>query len=140
MMVHYTLATTIAHDEQILLIRMSISLKRLEAREPLLPQAVLGQHAADGFAEDLAAAPFLHELVHGDFLERARARRVCAVQFLRALLARCVQLRAVGGDHVVAAVGRRVEDWFVLAHECQGYRRGDSSERPWVAANVEVVP
>ena len=52
-----------------------------------------------------------------------------AVEFLGALFAGGVELGAVCGDDVVAAVGGGDEDGFVLAHECQGY-----------AADVEVVP
>lgn len=63
-----------------------------------------------------------------------------AVEFLGALFAGGVELGAVCGDDVVAAVGGGVEDGFVLAHECQGYGGSDAAESAWVAADVEVVP
>lgn len=65
---------------------------------------------------------------------------MCAVEFLGALFAGGVELGAVCGDDIVAAVGGGVEDWFVLAHEGEGYGRGDAAEGAWVAADVEVVP
>lgn len=65
------------------------------------------------------------------------------VQLLPALLARGVQVRAVGYDDVVAAVGRGLPDRLVLAHEQDGdagreaaegrrreLRRGGRGERP----------
>lgn len=63
-----------------------------------------------------------------------------AVEFLGALFARGVELGAVCGNDVVAAVGGGVEDGFVLAHEGEGYGGGDAAEGAWVAADVEVVP
>lgn len=63
-----------------------------------------------------------------------------AVQFLFALLARDVDLCAVGRDNVVTAVGRRVEDGLVLAHEGEGYARGEAAEGAFVAGDIDVVP
>lgn len=43
-------------------------------------------------------------------------------------LAACyVQRSAIGHDDVVAAVGRRVEDGLVLAHEDDGNARGEAA-------------
>lgn len=63
-----------------------------------------------------------------------------AVELLEALFARDVQVCAVNGYDVVAAVGRGVVDGFVLAHEGQGDGRGDAAEGAGVGANVEEVP
>ena len=65
---------------------------------------------------------------------------MCAVEFLEALLARRVQLGAVCGYHVVATVGRWVEDGLVLAHECECYGRGYAAEGAWIRPYVEVMP
>ena len=65
---------------------------------------------------------------------------MCAVEFLGALFAGGVQVCAVGGYDIVAAVGRGVEDGLVFAHEGQGDGRGDAAEGPGVAADVDVVP
>jgi hypothetical protein len=65
---------------------------------------------------------------------------VRAVQLLCALLARDVDVFAVGGDHVVAAVGGGVEDGLVLAHEGDGYAGGEAAEGAFVAGDVNVVP
>ena len=45
---------------------------------------------------------------------------MCAVEFLEALLAGCVKVCAIYGNYVVAAVGRGIEDWLVLAHQREG--------------------
>ena len=50
------------------------------------------------------------------------------VLLLPALLAGSVQVRAVGHDDVVAAVGRGIPDGFVLAHEKDGDPRGETAE------------
>jgi hypothetical protein len=126
--------------EQILLIRMRAALERLEPGKTLLAQAVLRQHAADGLAEDLAATPFRHHAVHVDLLETAGSRRVRAVQLLEALLARCVQVRAVDGYDIVAAVGRGVEDGLVLAHQGERYRGGYATQGAGVRADVDEMP
>lgn len=51
------------------------------------------------------------------------------VELLPALLARRVQVVAVGDDDVVAAVGRRVEDGLVFSHEQDGDAGGEPAER-----------
>jgi len=98
---------------------MRPALKRLQARQPQLPQPILGQHAAHSLAQHLAASPLGDHAVHADFFERAGARCVCAVEFLEALFARGVNVGAVDGDDVVAAVGGGVEYGLVFAHEGQ---------------------
>lgn len=50
------------------------------------------------------------------------------VHLLPALLAGRVQVRAVGYDDVVAAVGRGRPDGFVLAHKEDGDARGEAAE------------
>jgi len=95
---------------------MRFALKRLQPSQPLVPQPVLGQHAAHRFPQHLAAAELLHQHVHGDALERARPRVVSVVRLAELLLAGCVERRAVGHDHVVAAVGGGVPDGLVFAH------------------------
>lgn len=65
---------------------------------------------------------------------------MCAVQFLEALLARRVQVRAVDGYDVVAAVGRGVEDGLVFAHEGEGNGGCDAAEGAGVRANVDEMP
>lgn len=47
------------------------------------------------------------------------------------LVAGGVQRRAVGHDDVVAAVGRRVPDGLVLAHEQGGDARGETAQGGW---------
>ena len=84
---------------------MRIALKALEPSQALVAQPVLGQHAANGAAQHLGTAVLLHQLVHGNLLERARARIVPVVHLAPLLHARRVQRRAIGHHHVVAAVG-----------------------------------
>jgi hypothetical protein len=139
-MLHDALATAHTHFEQILLIRMPMALKRLQPRQPLLAQPVLGQHAAHCFPKHLAATPFCNHTVHADFLERAWPRSVCAVEFLEALFARCVDVCAINGDHVVAAVGGGVEDGLVFAHEGERNRGSDTAQGPRVGANIDEMP
>lgn len=45
---------------------------------------------------------------------------MCAVEFLEALFASGVEVCAVNGYDVVAAVGAGVEDGLVFAHEGEG--------------------
>jgi hypothetical protein len=63
-----------------------------------------------------------------------------AVEFLEALLAGCVHVGAVDGHHVVAAVGRWVENRLVLAHEDDGDGGGDAPEGAGIGADVDKVP
>jgi hypothetical protein len=51
-----------------------------------------------------------------------------------------VEVRAVNGDDVVAAVGRGVEDGLVFAHEGQRDGGGDAPEGTRVGADVDEVP
>lgn len=69
-----------------------------------------------------------------------RPRIVEVVLFLIAFLACGVYVLAANGDNVVAAVGRGIPNWFVLAHEEHGDRGGDAAEGPLVSADVDVVP
>ena len=62
------------------------------------------------------------------------------IQFLRHLLARRANMLAVCGDDVVPAVGARVEDGFVFAHEGEGDAGGDAAEGEGRAGEGEVVP
>ena len=62
------------------------------------------------------------------------------VLLLLHLLAGGVQLRQAGDDDVVAAVGTRVINGFVLAHEREGDGGGQAAERAWVGAGVNMVP
>lgn len=105
------------------------ALKRAQPGQALLAQPVLGQHAADGLAQDLGAAPLLHEDVHGDLLEGAGAGVVSVVELAPLLVAGGVEGGAVGHDDVVAAVGRGVPDGLVLAHEQDGDARGEAAQR-----------
>ena len=119
LMLQDALPPTNSDTNHILLVRVGAPLERLQTRQSLEAQAVLRQHTADGSAQDLAATPLLHKALHTDFLQRARPRRVRAVQLLCPLLARRVQVRAVYRYHVVAAVGRGIEDGLMLAHQYQ---------------------
>lgn len=65
---------------------------------------------------------------------------MAVVLFLVALLAGGVQVVAADGDNVVAAVGRRVPDGLVLAHEGDCDLRGDAAQRARVGADVDEVP
>ena len=65
---------------------------------------------------------------------------MCAVQLLEALFARRVDVGAVDGDDIVAAVGRGVEDGLVLAHEDERDGGGDAAEGTGVGADVDEVP
>lgn len=65
---------------------------------------------------------------------------MCAVQLLESLFARRMDVGAVNGYDVVAAVGARVEDGFVLAHEGEGDGRGDAPEGTGVRAYVDEMP
>lgn len=65
---------------------------------------------------------------------------MCAVEFLEALLAGCMEVCAIDGYYVVAAVGRRIENWLVLAHQCEGDRGGNAPEGSGVRADVDEVP
>lgn len=65
---------------------------------------------------------------------------MCAVQLLEALLASCVEVGAVDGNYVVAAVGGGVEDRLVLAHKGQSDGGGDAPEGSWVSADVDEMP
>lgn len=49
------------------------------------------------------------------------------VGLLPALVARCMKRAAIGDYDVIAAVGRRVEDGFVLAHEENGDPRCEAA-------------
>ena len=103
---------------------MRIPLKRLQPRQPPVPQPVLRQHTPHSLTEHLAAPMAIHQLVHGQRLETAGPGGVPVVRLLPVLAARDVQGRAVGNDDVVAAVGGWVEDGLVLAHEDHGDARG----------------
>ena len=83
---------------------MSIALERLQSRQAIVSQPVLRQHSTDSFSQHLRTAQLLHQPIHRDGLEATGPRVVPVVHLLPALLARGVQLRAVGDDHVVAAV------------------------------------
>ena len=63
-----------------------------------------------------------------------------AVQLLLALLARDVDMCAVCSDDVVAAVGGRVEDGLVLAHQGECYAGGEAAEGAFVASDIDMVP
>lgn len=65
---------------------------------------------------------------------------MCAVQFLLALLARDVDVCAVGSDNVVAAVGGRVKDGLVFAHQSECYAGGEAAESAVVACDIDMVP
>lgn len=49
------------------------------------------------------------------------------VGLLPALVACCMECAAVGDYYVIAAVGRRVEDGFVLTHEKDGDARCEAA-------------
>lgn len=53
---------------------------------------------------------------------------MCAVQLLEALLAGCVQVGAVDGHDIIAAVGRGIENWLMLAHKGQRNGGGNATE------------
>lgn len=112
----------------------------LQPRQSLVSQTVLGQHAAHGPAQDLAAAPFLKHLVHGHAAQAAGPGGVGVVLLLEALLACGAQVMAAHGHDVVAAVGRGVVDGLVLAHEEEGDGGGEAAQRAAVGAYVDVMP
>lgn len=112
----------------------------LQPGQPLLPQPVLGQHPPDRATQHLAAAPFLKHLVHGHAAQAAGPGGVRVVFLLEALLAGRAQVMAADGHDVVAAVGRRVVDGLVLAHEEEGDRRGEAAQTARVGPDVDAVP
>jgi hypothetical protein len=104
------------------------------------PQQILRQHATNRLPQHLSAAPLRHHAVHTEFFEGAGPRGMCAVQFLEALFAGGVQVGAVDGYDVVAAVGAGVEDGLVFSHEDDGDGGGDAAEGAGVGADVDEVP
>ena len=62
------------------------------------------------------------------------------VDLLLALLACCVDVVTSRCDYVVTAVGRRVPDWLVLAHESHGNGGSDAAERSDIIADIDQVP
>ena len=60
--------------------------------------------------------------------------------FLFALFAGDVEVGAVEGDDVVAAVGAGVVDGFVFAHEDEGDLGGETAQGARVAGEVDEVP
>lgn len=63
-----------------------------------------------------------------------------AVQFLLALLACDVNLCAVGRHNIVATVGGRIKDGFMLAHQGDGYAGCKATEGAFVAGDVDMMP
>ncbi|GAW26565.1 putative ribosomal protein l13 [Rosellinia necatrix] len=118
-----------AEAHEVLLVGVGVALEGLEAGEALVAEAVLGEHAGDGLAEDLGAAVLGLEDVHGDGAQGARAGVVAVVRLLPHLAARDVQGGAVGHDDVVAAVGGRVPDGLVLAHQDRRDPGGQAAQR-----------
>lgn len=118
-----------AKPQQVLLVRVGVALEGLEAREALVAEAVLGEHAGDGLAEDLGAAVLGHEHVHGDGAQGAGARVVAVVRLLPLLAPGEVQRGAVRHHDIVAAVRRGVPDGLVLAHQDRGDARGQPAQR-----------
>lgn len=62
------------------------------------------------------------------------------VFLLEALLARRGYVVAPDGYDVVTTVSRWIPYRFVLAHQRRRNAAGDTSERPWVSADVYVMP
>lgn len=62
------------------------------------------------------------------------------VLFLQAFLACGVKIMAPDGNNIVTAVGRRVIDRFVFAHEEERNGRGEAAERTGVGADINVMP
>lgn len=62
---------------------------------------------------------------------------MCAVEFLETLLSCRVEVCAVDGYDVVAAVGAGVEDGFVFAHEGECNGAGYAAEGAGVRADVD---
>jgi hypothetical protein len=98
------------------------SLLTLQSRHTRVSESVLGQHAPDRAPQNLSSSPLLHHALHGDLLQATGPGGVRVVLLLLHLLAGCVQLRQAGADDIVAAVGTRVVDRLVLAHESDGDR------------------
>lgn len=65
---------------------------------------------------------------------------MAVVLFLVALLSGGVQVVQTDGNNIVSAVGRRIPDGLVLAHEGNGDLRGDATEGTGVGAHVDEVP
>lgn len=101
----------------------------LQPLQLLIPQSVLRQHPPHRLLQHLPTPPLPHHALEVDLLETARPRRVPVVLLLLQLLSRHVQVRAAGGDNVVAAVGAGIPDRLVLAHEDDGDAGGQAAER-----------
>lgn len=112
----------------------------LQPSQALIPQAVLGQHAANSTTEDLTTAPFLKHLVHSHAPQTTGAGVVSVVLLLEALLAGDTEVVASDGDDIVTAVGGGVVDGLVLAHEGEGNGGGKSTQTARVTADIDVVP
>lgn len=112
----------------------------LQPRHAIIPQPVLGQHTPDRPSQNFAATPFFHHSVHCDLLQTTRTSGVAVILLLEPLLSRGVQVVASNRDDIVAAVGRRVPDGLVLAHQRDGDLRGDATEWTRVRAHVNEVP
>lgn len=122
---HLLPCSLLAHDlsskpEQVLLVRMCLSLESLQSGQSLIPQPVLREHAPDGLPEHLSTTLLLHQGVHSQRLQGTGSRGVSVVGLLPLLAAGNVQSRAIGNHDVVTAVGRRVEGGLVFAHQEHG--------------------
>lgn len=101
----------------------------LQPSQPIIPQTILRQHAPDRLLQNLATPPLPDQTLHTNLLQTARPRRMAVVFLLLHLLARHQHVGTSGRDHVIPAVGRRVPDRFMLAHEEDGDAGGEAAER-----------
>lgn len=127
-------------SDNILLVRMRQSLKCLQPRHPLVPQPVLRQHSPHRPPQDLCTTPFRHQFIHCQLLQTARPRRMSVIFLLKSLLSCCMEIVAPYCYNVVAAVCGWVEDWLVLAHECDGYLGGYATKWSLTGSYVDEMP
>ena len=109
----------------------------LELGELLAGEAVAGQHALDGEADDLLGAALEH-LVERARLEAARVARVAVVALLGALVARDRDLLGVDDDDEVARVEVRRVGRLALAAQRVGDLGGEPAEG--LALGVDEQP
>lgn len=48
-----------------------------------------------------------------------------------------VEIRAIGNNDIVAAIGRGIPNWLVFSHEKECNARGETPERRWCDAGCD---
>ena len=62
------------------------------------------------------------------------------VLLLKSLLSRRAQIMAANRDHVVTAIGGRIPNGFVLAHQEDSNGGGDAAQRPGISTHIDIMP